>query len=473
MVSHMRYVSPGGIALCAGAAWSARSAAIGRRKAPGLGRCALFPGFKNKRASEELRPTALLVDGFSTGVDDAKEAISVLRQQCSVVSIALFAEPGRLNSQKWRTFCQESGTVFRAVARTTGFKHDPTEDAIRQEALPLASSPVHAIAILTADSGFAPLASDLKSRGKDVFFILPNGNSIGAVHRFERCPARLLVLRSPKREYRVHVKLLSDGAGACKFLPAPCASPPIPQEDMIRLDQYFQSIGYPAGDGPYNVSVPRIAKFWFTNQLGSLVVHPRRLACSAMLAELQAGRLSHACAGAKDIAFVLPGFPKNSQRYGPPPTDAIVEGGGPFMLQMTQGFHETLMQKMGYLDDNLNADLDEALWVFSQRSRNKMLLKKTQSLDTDGLPSVAGLREALLSEQLDGIWHIPPRDKDVRRFLVENAALQSSVASQAEILEAMRMYARSIGLPPRTTYNGYVWQLLKHCVHAKKPMRRS
>ena len=136
-------------------------------------------------------------------------------------------------------------------------------------------------------------------------------------------------------------------------------------------------------------------------------------------------------------------------------------GEGPFMLQDSRSLVRRALKRLGYMDDNMNSDLCEAMLVFMNAPDNRYTLRK--SLDT--LPTLEytfaeaeeKLRGAFLSHRTDAQWRTAPRDGEVRNLLQKHGFLTTAKAAPKDVFHAMTRYARKQYLPEMKTYNGLVF----------------
>ena len=126
-------------------------------------------------------------------------------------------------------------------------------------------------------------------------------------------------------------------------------------------------------------------------------------------------------------AFVLPLGPAYSSKkaletFGTRKATQVFAGGGPFIEPDSPQLAVSVMTRLGYLDDFMNADLGEALMVFVNNTINKRNLRKAEALpaSTDTHEdSLQNIRRVLLqSPGGRGSWGVAPRDGTVRQMLL-------------------------------------------------------
>eukprot|EP00435_Cladocopium_sp_Y103_P048113 s983_g14.t1 len=233
---------------------------------------------------------------------------------------------------------------------------------------------------------------------------------------------------------------------------------------------FLKELGFKGDDG---YLAPAAAKFWFANRLGSLTVFPSQLATISVHEVMQVQSDAYDCYSG-DLAFILPvsSPPKNTktcrQRYGSRLARQIFNGGGPFILQDSPDLTAQTLRRLGYLDDDLNDDLGEALFCFVNANVNKKALRLLGFLPSSGTRSsevCEKLRAAFLSHDSRGEWQFIRKDEasmsSVLRLLHKDKVLASVEYSPSEVFVAMKMYAERYGLPEMQTFNGLAVRILQ------------
>ena len=250
------------------------------------------------------------------------------------------------------------------------------------------------------------------------------------------------------------------------------------------VQKFLKNLGYIEDDMDY--LLPACAKFWHENQLGSLTVFPFSLANIAVHELLN----SFNCWGKplRELAFFLPKSQKvrnhvynrkKAKVYGSQIGYVIFQGGGPFILEDSPDLVEEALRKLGYIDDDLNDDMFEAMFCLMNASENKNSLRKQGFLPcpTDLSRNVAlKLRRAFLSNKFKGLWQIMNRSSNAMQSILpalEKAKLLSKNGShsQHEIFDAMQVYSAKHRLPPMRTFNGLAWRVRRHLI--KDPSDRA
>merc|ERR1712032_1407638 len=153
------------------------------------------------------------------------------------------------------------------------------------------------------------------------------------------------------------------------------------------------------------------------------------------------------------------------EQHGSGRAAAIAAGGGPFIVTDTVDLVERIFSRMGYMDSDLNTNMEDALWVFTNTTMNKRNLRMFNNVVSDGIcprDSLEQLKYAFLSNEVAGSWQLPPSDARARSLLVSRGFLSNARAPKHEVFRALKRMARRIGLPARKTYNAYVAQLQAH-----------
>ena len=121
------------------------------------------------------------------------------------------------------------------------------------------------------------------------------------------------------------------------------------------------------------------------------------------------------------------------------------------------------LRNLGYMDEDMNSDMQEAMLVFINMPDNQYKLRK----QLDALPTLEDtaaevkekLRYAFLSHLTDGRWRTAPKDTYVRDHLCKQGFLSSSKATSTDVFLAMAEYSVKHHLPEMKTYNGYVFRI--------------
>ena len=167
--------------------------------------------------------------------------------------------------------------------------------------------------------------------------------------------------------------------------------PPIAALKVIHINSLLEDLGFFDGTG---YLLPAIVKFWFTNALGPLTVFPRQCATLALYDRVTNPATKRSWQRPQaDFAFFVPRSStktltrKQKEQYGSGQAREIFLGGGPFVLQDSESLVEQSLQRLGYLDADLNNDFSEALTVFLNTSLNKRLVAKNASSHCDEIDS--------------------------------------------------------------------------------------
>ena len=419
--------------------------------------CACAPG----RADGRVNRTELLVDADTWSLAEIKQAIQSFEQDGQRVRTSIYAAPARRESTTWRSFMQMPSVNFCPVHRCKGEANDA---ALVSKVAELARSKQQGhIALMVQDKGFLPAVREAAQRVK-IVVVVPS-RKFNVVRRYEEAGIQVLTLE-PIRDSspRVRAVLHADGTGSVHLGDPYVSYDSSKQVELVR--SFLQDLGYDGGGYLLHAA----AKFWLRNKLGSLMVFPQQCATRAlheMLEKRGQNWKRHEASSALVIPKTSAGSITlaNSQLYGSVLARRIFQGGGPFMLPDSSDLVRFILQQLGFLDNDMNKDMAEAMLIFANMSDNKHCLRK---LGVTPLPAETPrevedkLRTAFLSPQTLALWQKAPLDSRVRQVLMQSGLLQKPDAPRVQVLVAMQSYARNAKLPPAKTYNGNVWRILSH-----------
>ena len=252
-----------------------------------------------------------------------------------------------------------------------------------------------------------------------------------------------------------------------------------PAELQARYDAVTSFLGRSKDQGGEAFYLVQLCvKFWFANSLGRLVVFPSDFASLAVHDLIKSAQMRSWKNSSESLAYFLPraqvgsATVTNAQRrtFGSALARGVLMGGGPFVLQDSADMVERALRRLGYLDDTLNTELQEALFSFLNNSSNKYTLRKLAMLPTSGDTSqmvLEALRAAFLSNRSQGQWFVArPGPKPFLLHALKSEGLtnpeSSASCSPEEMFEAMKVYARRHGLPAMRTFNGLVRRIQDH-----------
>eukprot|EP00434_Breviolum_minutum_P010339 symbB.v1.2.009122.t2/scaffold552.1/size189238/1 len=431
----------------------------------GFGRRSARTRFTRLTASTEL-----LVDGDTHSIDQIRQAISLLNERDSQVRTTLFAPPRRVENKRWSEFMKEPGIVFEPVLRSLDHTVEANDEAIEKTMRAFAArEDVRCLALLTSDNGFADLVEELQTSGVSTVVVIPERRR-RALGRYSATNTTVLTVQPAHESDGPRVRAVLDtSGGGYVHLAGPYA--PFDNDSVFATDvsQFLEGLGYRRpGD---RFLLPACAKFWFANCLGSLTVFPFQLATISVHEMVQARDHYERYSG--DLVFLLPvSSPSTTtkaciQTYGSRRARQVFRGGGPFILQDTPELSAQVLRRLGYLDDDLNDDLAEALFCFVNASLNKTQLRQLGLLPRPGarrLDVCNRLRAAFLSHDCTGQWQHIKRDGDsirpILRILRKAKILGNSKYDKSEVLRAMNLYQKRCGLPRMQTFNGLAFRIL-------------
>ena len=241
-------------------------------------------------------------------------------------------------------------------------------------------------------------------------------------------------------------------------------------EKVSVCNGFLQDLGY-VSVTCREYLVHATAKFWLSNELGSLTVFPQQLAIEEVWQLLQGQGGKKPLKNYKhDMAFVLPmtsvGKPTKTQlsQFGSALARRVFMGGGPCMFRNSTNLVAQVLKRLGYLDEGMNADLFEALLVFVNCADHRFALRK----QVDAVPTLTDtaaevaekLRHAFLSHLTSGQWRVAPKNANVRSLLHRQGFLSTVKAAPRDVFHAMARYARRHHLHDMKTYNGRVFRIL-------------
>ena len=285
----------------------------------------------------------------------------------------------------------------------------------------------------------------------------------------------MLTLEVESNSTAVKAMLHNSGDGSV-LLADPC-DPLAPDQWVSYMEtarRTLQDFGYPAGRDEYFIQ--SLAKLWFANHLGScLTVFPESCALSDDLCGIlqrlnteQISTMNH-----NQLAFFLPITSRGrgkARKYGHRVARGIFKGGGPFMLESTPDLTARALRRLGYLDDELNSEVGEAMFCFINSTENKKALRQTGCLPVAGEKSCGAeekLHAAFLSHASPGRWQVSTRTTHhaITQLLKRSSFLaKESEFSRAEIFAAMQTYLEYHHLPPVQTFNGRARRIMIHSV---------
>ena len=414
------------------------------------------------------RRTELLVDADNHSIEQIREAMKVLRDDGQEVRTTVFAPPGRVENKKWGKFLQEPGIAFEPVLRRVDIHSEPNDKAIQAAMRAFATrDKVVCIALVTRDKDFVDLMVELQDLGTSMVVLIPEDmHQVIRQYRYSKVP--ILKLPATKLGTPVRAVLDTNGDGSVHM-----ADPYTSFDNSakaIEVMTYLKELHFRAEKG---YLIQSIAKFWFVNRLGSLIVFPPQLATLSAYDVMQS-EFDDAESYSGDLAFFLPVCKpgKNTQAcrqiYGSTVARQIFKGGGPFMLQDSADLAADALRRLGYLDDDLNYDLAEALFCFINAPLNKQLLRKSGFLPPSGATKhdvVKKIRAAFLSHDHSGQWNIRTQQNSVTRALIKLLQSANLIGNAdygpTEVMEAMKIFSDQHGLPKMHTFNGLAVRILR------------
>lgn len=426
-------------------------------------------------AQEKRSRFALLIDGDVYGPTKWGPAQDAVSARGDLASSFVFAAPGRCDNRKWAGAMSSLRIQPVPVPRRSAGSGDPNDIAIGMEATRLLSQgDVDAIALLAGDADFVYLAERVRGWGKHFLAILLDGGKLGIGKAFAEANVEIAWIRDAAgaraNSGTMKAVLSPDGRGSIQLLS--------PEEDqglsqgrgfeLLPLTRTLQELEFlHNSDDPL---VPGLAKFFHANSLGHLSVYPKQLAYGEAVAALESGSEGEWQGNPGDLVFVLP--QRNGQRgksalakYGSDRCAHFALAGGPFLLRSSSMLVDEVLSRLGYLDDQANADFGEAVDVFASQThnaRNLRLIGIDIPACLDMHSKRALLHSALVSSKLHGVWGTSPRDGILREMLVKHGSLACVDAPVGDAWTALLRFSSERGLPATKTYNGLVAQVNRH-----------
>ena len=378
-----------------------------------------------------------------------------------------------MENKQWRAFLQDKDISFEPVMRRVDIHSEPNDEAIQRALRSLSTrDDVACIALLTRDTDFIDVVVELQALGTCIVVLIPD-NMPWLLQQYDAAKVKIVKLRSASSTSSVVAVLDQHGDGSVHFAEPYEAEESDAQHECVQRG--LQKFGFIREGRERGHMILAIAKFWFANRLGSLTVFPGRFARIAAYEVMQAkGDVFQDCDSTLDMAYFLPvstAGRRNKaalQKFGSLLARQVFNGGGPFMLQDSPDLTARALRRLGYLDDDLNADLAEALFCFLNASTNKKTLRKLGCLPSSGArsPNISKmLRAAFLSDECSGQWQYMRREEasmgSILGLLQKAKVLGKTDYIPDEVFEAMKMYCEQYRLPTMRTFNGLAARILQ------------
>lgn len=430
--------------------------------------------------TQSTNRAVLLVDGDSQGLVQVKAAVNLLRTKGALqVKVLLFAEPAARS--KLATLVLESATCeFRPVPRLHGSKGEEVDRAMTIEAeLLKQTSEVTMAGFLSCDADIVPAAHSLAACGKQVFGIV-DSSRVGLANLFAQAGVEVLQLQLKSKSTLPKMKALlhADGKGSV----VPSLSEWNLDSDPTEIKVFLQENGYVRGLLP--PLAPGIVKFWWhCDRNQDLTIWPLSFAIAYMRLHVSTRAKLQFTPDLNTNIFVLPVGATTTIKlsaieeanYGTATCRSVALGGGPFFIEDSKDCFEVILRRLGFLDDSLNADVEEAEDVFWSKCKNKAVLRQAGIRINQADPALERhlhARRALLSDSFGGQLQICPTWIDIRQLLRSKNLLKSAHATKEEFLDAAKWFSNNLGLPHKKTLNGTAQQLTEHLMPVN-PMKRS
>ena len=374
-------------------------------------------GEKRRPPSSTLRAqrrAELLVDADSQSVELVRAAMERLQEEGLAVRTSIFAAPDLSKNKKWNALFSEPGVDFHGVARNASAIGEANDIAIRSKCKELMRSKhSERLALLAADLDFLGTLQRLARCGIQVMlFVLSNNYAL--IHKYRAAGIPVVELASPnERVSRVRATVHPNGSGQVAL-----ADPYYLQDCLEEVElchAFLQDLGYVQA-GSHEYLIHAACKFWRRNRLGQLTVFPQQCAIKEVCRVASEHGYRKWLKFAEDSALLIPIYSrsrltkKQLSTYGSGLARQVFRGGGPFMLKDSKGIVHVALRKLGYLDDELSADLAEAMLAFVNAPENHYALRKKLDLlpviDDTAMDTEEKLRQAFMSHLSAGRWRI-------------------------------------------------------------------
>lgn len=132
------------------------------------------------------------------------------------------------------------------------------------------------------------------------------------------------------------------------------------------------------------------------------------------------------------------------------------------VLPNSEDLPQQVLRRLGFWEEALNNDWEEALQLFWNTGMHKRLLNDLQ-LAAESVPPEELLRSLLLSPRFHGQLQLAPGSSTIRQQLQVKEA-----ASEAELMEHLKLYVTKHQLRQMRTLNGLVTAVSQH-IHGRGP----
>lgn len=418
-----------------------------------------------KKRIYEQEGFIVLIDGDTVGPSQWSPLLTALSAKGHVTDKYLFSAAP---SAQWQERMASLGINSVEVLRRMGGKRDPNDMAIAMAATRLASGGNKwSFALAVQDADFLLLADQLRHWGHDVTLVVPQGYRLGLCQAFEMAKMQVVTYDFVPEDGNVGralYKAVLNPDGKATFEANICVD--LKVHDCGALRDTFQKLNYLlCSEDPL---LPAIARFFYANQLCPRTVWPQPLAISEAINVIAHHDSQDWRSNPGNLAFVLPLGTQSQttasirREYGSSLCRSLCIGGGPFVISDSEDLALRVLRKMGYLDNDLNADVGEAVDVFCQTGSNKRSLEVLGSAIPSSFHVEAKLlllRSSFLSHKSIGAWKVAPSDKSVRQRLAAQGRISTANVTKAEVLQAMQLITKQEDRPFRKTYNGFLMDM--------------
>ena len=163
-----------------------------------------------------------------------------------------------------------------------------------------------------------------------------------------------------------------------------------------------------------------------------------------------------------ELAFIMPHRQRAAAKGVGSTIASIMAGGGPFMLRIAPDLVQTLLRRIGYIQQDETV-CKEAITLLRKIGPHSAILAQAGFSPSDGLLET-DLHEVFSNQEINHQYRCAPSDANVRDFLVSQGKLSTIKAKRDEVKLKMRDFLHQtypdMSLPH--LYAGLVARMVKH-----------
>lgn len=283
-------------------------------------------------------------------------------------------------------------------------------------------------------------------------FTLPHMAAAGHVVRgVQSVGAHLLVVPTPARRSAISVTM----DGATSIISVEEETPPRKLFDEVQLQSAASRLnhlgylsaggaarGYPTGKA--------MAKFYFVNKLGPVVIYPLDNGLAQLLNLFARHSEADWLPDPGDLAYIVPkGGRGTTTVCGTDRAARHAAAGGPFILRKSERLLQETLKVMGYFDDAEPHHYFAAVELFYALNI-KALRTCGLHLDSHDVSSFTSKEQTINAalagdSELEVEWRIPLSDRSLREFLHHKGLLSDANAPQTEVLATACHFLQKVG----------------------------